>query len=273
MIVGENLAAAWAHPIVAVSGRRGWPFIIGLVVGLASPQWCWGQAGAEDAVTQGREALRGSPEFPWYDPDSDGLQRMDVRPPRDVAARKSKWQPSNAPAYSWPPWLSIVIEVVFWIVLVLALLAVVYTLLRALLITTGDWRSGTGGSSADDLLHGDIDRIESLPFQLKAPQTDLLAQARQHYEAGEFGQAIIYLYSYQLIQLDRHQLIRLTKGKTNRQYLREVLSRRELRELLSRSMIAFEDVFFGHHTLDRQRFESCWSQLDVFHEQLALTAV
>ena len=33
---------------------------------------------------------------------------------------------------------------------------------------------------------------------------------------------MIYLFSHQLVQLDRHQIIRLAKGKTNRQYLREV---------------------------------------------------
>ena len=26
-----------------------------------------------------------------------------------------------------------------------------------------------------------------------------------------------------------------------------------------------EDVFFGHHPLEKDRFESCWSQLDEFH--------
>jgi hypothetical protein len=29
-------------------------------------------------------------------------------------------------------------------------------------------------------------------------------------------------------------------------------------------MVAFEDVFFGNHPLDRNRFESCWTRLDEF---------
>jgi hypothetical protein len=29
-------------------------------------------------------------------------------------------------------------------------------------------------------------------------------------------------------------------------------------------MLVFEDVFFGNRTLDRARFETCWSRLDEF---------
>jgi hypothetical protein len=120
---------------------------------------------------------------------------------------------------------------------------------------------------------GDIDRVESLPFQLKAPQTDLLSEARRHYEAGNYKDAIIYLYSYQLVELDKHQLIRLTKGKTNRQYLREIRRRGDLFGTLQTSMLAFEDVFFGNHSLERGRFESCWNGLDAFHRSLEQATV
>jgi hypothetical protein len=33
-------------------------------------------------------------------------------------------------------------------------------------------------------------------------------------------------------------------------------------------MVAFEDVFFGHHPLDRSRFEACWQEVDEFHRRL-----
>ena len=38
-------------------------------------------------------------------------------------------------------------------------------------------------------------------------------------------------------------------------------------------MLAFEDVFFGHHELSQQRFEQCWEDLDRFHQQLEQVAV
>lgn len=224
--------------------------------------------GKDRAIEAGRKALNGYIRFPWYDQERDTIRRIDVYPPQDVTARKSKWE-VKPPKWSWPPWLTTLLEIIGWILLALAILLVIYALMRAVVFE--GWRSADAESN-ENSLHGDIDRIEALPFQLQRPQTDLLAEARRHYEAGEYGQAIIYLYSYQLVQLDRHQLIRLSKGKTNRQYLREVRPRRNLFDLLARSMVTFEDVFFGHHTVDRERFESCWQRLDEFHQQLEQAA-
>ena len=115
----------------------------------------------------------------------------------------------------------------------------------------------------------DVDRIEQLPFAVKRPQSDLLGEARRHYEQGNFAEAIIYYFSYQLVELDKHQVIRLTKGKTNRQYLGEARRAPDLRPLLEDTMVAFEDVFFGHHDLERSRFEACWNRLAQFQKSLA----
>jgi hypothetical protein len=46
--------------------------------------------------------------------------------------------------------------------------------------------------------------------------------------------------------------------------LREIGTRRRLRDLVERTMTAFEAVFFGHHPLDREGFEACWSQVAEF---------
>jgi hypothetical protein len=80
---------------------------------------------------------------------------------------------------------------------------------------------------------------------------------------------MIYLFSYKLLALDRHNLIRLARGKTNRQYVAELSQQPTLQELLRHSMVAFEDVFFGQHRLDPERFEGCWQSLDRFHQHLA----
>jgi hypothetical protein len=114
----------------------------------------------------------------------------------------------------------------------------------------------------------DVDRVEDLPFQLKRPTGDFLSEAQRLYEAGKYSDAIVYLFSYQLVALDKRHVIRLAKGKTNRQYLRETRSREPLKQLLQRTMISFEDVFFGHHELSRERFEESWQRLDEFHQQL-----
>ena len=100
-------------------------------------------------------------------------------------------------------------------------------------------------------------------------QIDLLAEARRCYQQRKFGEAIIYFYSYQLVRLDKNHCIRLTQGKTNRQYLRELGPRMTLRRLLEQTMIAFEDVFFGDYAITQARFESCWRRLDEFERLLA----
>ena len=73
--------------------------------------------------------------------------------------------------------------------------------------------------------------------------------------------------------LDKGQFIRLTKGKTNRQYVRELGSRWPLRRLLEHTMVLFEEVFFGHHSIGRTQFESCWLRLDEFEALVGQGAV
>jgi hypothetical protein len=114
----------------------------------------------------------------------------------------------------------------------------------------------------------DVDRVEALPFKLRKPTGNFLDEARRLYEAGDYSEAIIYFFSYQLVELDRHHLIRLAKGKTNRQYLREVRPRPNLHQILGITIVAFEDAFFGRKTLTREHFEQCWSRLGEFQAEL-----
>jgi hypothetical protein len=227
---------------------------------------------AEGAVESGREALRGAQRFPWYDAKADGLRRIDVRTAADSGSsnRDSNWQnqgtaPADLSLFGEVFWT--IMQVLAWTLLAVLLIGIVALLIWA--FVRGEGRQGGGADSAVSVRRAsDIDRVESLPFQVKRPHSDLLAEARRQYEAGNYGEAIVYLFSYQLVQLDKQQIIQLTKGKTNRQYLREVRREPRLRSLLETTMVAFEDVFFGHHELDRQRFETCWSGLDEFHQQI-----
>ena len=244
------------------AGLRAFQFLIlatGLLVPIAAAQ----SLTDDEAIEAGRNALQA--RYPWYDAETDQAQRIDVEPPQDFANRHSRWE-FQPPTWSWPLWLTRVIQVLLWIVAGSVLLAIVYFLVRAFVA----YEEGSAAASARSvaITPGHAARVESLPFQVKRPLADFLEEARRHYDAGRFGEAIIYLYSYQLVELDKHQVIRLAKGKTNRQYLREMRRRSGLSELLERTMVAFEDVFFGNHRLERRQFESCWEGLDQFHQQL-----
>lgn len=222
---------------------------------------------AEQAIESGRQALSRRGNYPWYDAQQDAVRRIDVRAPQEAAAhRNSTWEATPPQA---PPTWSLrgfweVLRMLAWTAILLLLAALVVLLVRAFLNREARGEQ-TPEAAETTAARSDADLIENLPFQVPRRQADLLAEARRLYELGRYSEAVIYLFSYQLVQLDKHQLVRLARGKTNRQYLREVAARPDLRDILARTMRSFEDVFFGHHPLDRELFEACWTSLDEFH--------
>jgi hypothetical protein len=229
--------------------------------------WLWplaigSLAIAQDPVATGRDVLSAK-SYPWYDSSKDAARPLlTPKPPAPPKANKA------APAALTRPGsfsgFGAVLQVLGWIALAALITAIIVLAARAFV---GREVTETQARRVVQTLK-QADKVEHLPVQVQADEGDFLATARRHYEAGNYSQAIIYLFSYQLLQLDHHQIIRLAKGKTNRQYLRETKRRPELRGLVEATMVAFEDVFFGKHALDRARFEACWNQLPAFQHQL-----
>ena len=110
--------------------------------------------------------------------------------------------------------------------------------------------------------------IEQLPFDLDSADGDFQSAADAAYRSGDLRKAIIYLYSHVLVTLDQNRLIRLRKGKTNRQYLREVQRHQGVSGYFQQVMLPFESVFFGDHEMDAEQFQQCWSGLNRFHSQV-----
>jgi hypothetical protein len=228
----------------------------------------------DPAVEAGKQAFRDSASFPWYDPETDDLRDLHakVRQDEDTDTRKDGWKweppPQTNANLNWQfPTVWQIVQYTAMALLVVLILGLVVLLLRYFLKQEDEMGSPGAAASLEDRA-GEVDRVEQLPFVVRRPGGDLLSEARALYEQGRYGEAMVYLYSYQLVQLDRHHMIHLAKGKTNRQYLREVRQEPGLRTILHGSIIAFEDFFFGHHDLDRQRFEECWQRLDEFHGAL-----
>jgi len=219
--------------------------------------------GPDESVRSGRKALDHWSGYPWYDSASDGVRRLDVAPEEqtpgdtDRAAHLGE-APGSIPLDPLLQWLA-------WIGVALLLSALIYLLWRAYRHRQQDEAAAGAAEAAD------ADRIESLPIAVANGRIDLLAEARRHLQQADYARAIVYLFAFQLLQLDKHQIIRLGKGKTNRQYLREIGPRWALRRLVEQTMVVFEDVFFGNRALERARFESCWSRLAEF-ESLAAGA-
>jgi hypothetical protein len=158
--------------------------------------------------------------------------------------------------------------VIFWLVVATIILFLIFLLVRAFMNREEALVVNTR-VKISEATEDEQQRIESLPFTMAKPRGDLLDEAMAAYQAGNYRLAVIFLYSYLLIQLDRNQQIHLARGKTNRMYLRELKRSPKLKTILETTMVAFEDVFFGNHNLSREAFETCWNQLDEFHQQVS----
>jgi hypothetical protein len=210
-----------------------------------------------DGVEEAREALGSHRRYPWYDETQDGVRRVNVRIPwRPPDTNFSR--PGRGPRWNFS-WM----ELIVWSAALIFFLLLAYLLIRAYL-NREDVKATAASSAGARTVTDDTTRIEALPFHVRRGPLTLLEEARRHYELGDLRQAIIYLFSYELVEMDKQQLIRLAKGKTNRQYLREIRRRPSLQSLVEQTMIAFEDVFFGDHPLPLTRFEACWRRLNEF---------
>jgi hypothetical protein len=232
------------------------------------------EAAEQKAVQSAKEALARGGRFPWYDRAKGDVRRLHMTPRQSELDRGEKWEGQNAPARPVTTtgtrasffggalqWLGLT-------VLVLLLGVIAYLIVSAFL---KEEVSETGAVRKVVESRRDADRVEALPFQVRAANGDFLSEARRLHEAGDYSQAIIYLFSHELVALDKQHVIRLTKGKTNRQYLRETRHRPALIGTLECTMIAFEDAFFGKKSITRETFERCWQQLDAFQAELDRT--
>ena len=236
-------------------------------------------ADSGQSVEAGRKALdRWVWDYPWYDSQTDGVRRARVSQPwyvrwewlvdamRDFFERLEglfsfRGGGTGSTSWSWGRW--VVLTILVALLILLAYLAIRIWRARA---------QGSSGAAAKAEASDKIEekrRVEALPAGVGRKRGDLLDAARECYQQGQYREAIVYLFSYQLVRLDKNQLIRLAKGKTNRQYLRELGRRLTLRRLLEQTMVAFEEVFFGNYAIDRARFESVWSRLNDFESLVA----
>lgn len=110
--------------------------------------------------------------------------------------------------------------------------------------------------------------IEQLPFPIDQESGDFRFLAERAYQQGDYRRAVIYLFSYLLVAMDQSHLIRLRKGKTNRQYLRELKNEKIIAAYYARVMEPFEAVFYGEHSISKAEFEDCWGGLSEFQNSI-----
>ena len=235
---------------------------VGLIIclGISGPA----AVDAEPSVEAGQKALGQWARYPWYDSAADAAKPIPIEHRWDWSWLEDLFSGSFSIGGQW-------IQVLGLGLLGVLLALLIYVMIRIFL--RREATEDVDSRGLDELAKrlDDSRRFDALPPTAGRRKSNLLEEAQRHYRDGDYGEAIIYLFSYQLVQLDKHQLIRLVRGKTNRQYVRELGPGAELGNLLTITMQAFEDVFFGNHSIDRTRFESCWLRLEEF-ESLARKA-
>ncbi|TWT36902.1 hypothetical protein KOR34_18470 [Posidoniimonas corsicana] len=239
----------------------------------ASPCAAEDLAEPEAAVDAGRDALADHWDLNWYDEQADGFQPVDLPKPRQRSGFWD-WLDSLFSGWGWSWGLGEVIVFLLWLVAAALLMWLIIALIKAYQQTE---QSAALDTAQEHDARAHLQRVEALPVTLEEKVDNYLHAARQAYDAGDLSRAIVYLFSHELIELDRAARLRLVKGKTNRQYLRELRGGAEpssrLAEILGRTVRVFEAAFFGAHPPTRDAFESCWQEASEFERLLAVEEV
>lgn len=209
-------------------------------------------------VEQVRTSLRRLDSVPWYDSSGDAV--------RELEKDNTTWSLENVFWTGPTTWtgstaLASVLRIIFWIILASIFLVLLMVMMRYAKDRQFFWRRDVKRKPSTESVTSIVDQ---LPLSWEAPLSEFLEKTSQLYQEHRYSDAIVCFFYYQLVALDRRQFIRLAHGKTNRQYLYELHSHPRLQPLVERTVLAFEDVFFGKHFLNRKRFEACWQELSEF---------
>ena len=209
----------------------------------------------------------------WFDSETGGYKPPTLQSPIDDSIRRTGWEGKPKPVKQpsrWGNWslgnLGLNGEAFGWIVLGVLGTVLLFGLIMIAYYYLGDQVPALRKKSkAENGLKIDPTRVEDLPFEVSMANDDPLSHAEGLMNAGKYNEATIYLFGYMLLVLDQTRKIHLQKGKTNRMYLRELRNETQLQAIVSMTMLAFEDVFFGRYDIDRARFEMLWQRRDDFH--------
>lgn len=212
----------------------------------------------------------------WYDSETQQLRPVTVRERvEDAGNRNSRWLPKPERVRKNNPNLgggggggtgvggSGLSNAIGWILM--AFLAITMIGLLVYFFSKGEMEVDIGPGkrhrgSRDPLEEDLTERMEQLPVEVRQQGSDMRGEAERRMQAGDFDRAIIYLFGHQLLQLDRYQMLRLSRGKTNRQYVREANSSGESGRILQHTVDSFEASYFGRHTVTAERFEFLWKE-------------
>lgn len=225
------------------------------------------QAAADDPFT----SSLGNIEPSWYDKSTDSTKWPGPQPEEKAVSSDRASIPVIPMTQRTNPgmpnvnfdWLGPGIS---WVVLGLLFLVLMGLVIWVLMKINPDQSVVVRVANVDD-----GNRIENLPFEMDRTIRDFREAALAAANEKNFRQAIIYLYSHALVMLDRREVIQLRKGKTNRQYLGELLRRVPGASAFRILINDFESVFFGDYPALEQDYQRVLSNTDSI-DRLAVQA-
>ena len=158
----------------------------------------------------------------------------------------------------------------FRMLVIVAGLAVLGTLIYMLLASpaTVKRRRRSANEVAENIVAQKA-KLSDLPFEVEQPIAGLKAQADYYRNKRDYRNAMIYLFSYLLVECDTAGCIRLARGKTNHRYVRELKGYPEVQNPFKRVVELFEEAFFGRKEISKERFEAIWNELPVIEQAIA----
>ena len=193
--------------------------------------------------------------FPWYDSLKRDfvpiLDKTTPDPPPEISDIGSGSLFTPGPVF-------------FGILLAIIVIALIIFLIRF------DWTGIKNDELNEKETRTEIEteKIAALPQAVRG-KGDLLGQAEQFASRGQFGDAITYYHSWQLLRLDKAGHIELQSGKTNRSYLGELSGApSDLRDTFYQSTRLFEDAFYGGLNIEGDAFDSVWKNRARFESPL-----
>lgn len=219
----------------------------------------------QQAVDEVGEALRSQWSAKWYDAKEDELRPIRFQQqPAQKKTNSSFWNE----LWNWLDSFNVVSVFKFlaWLLLFATIAALLYFLYQTL--TAKRTKADTEQQMPIRRGPQRAERIEELPVALNASEGDFLDQADRLRRQGDLSGAIVRLFSYQLLQLDHAEYLRLVKGKTNRLYLRELRrnapGKQKLASIFADTIQLFEETYFGGRTPTQEAFEICWQASQGF---------
>lgn len=113
--------------------------------------------------------------------------------------------------------------------------------------------------------------LEGLPAGIRPTTDDPWTEAADRAARGDYAGAVVCLFAYQLLVLDRMRLIRLSPGKTARQLVRTIEDR-DYRDCVDPTRRAFEAVYYGHQVPTPEAFAAVWQHAEAFKRRAAAGA-